>query len=537
MSRRSSYDRGLNTVLYSTAGTVFLLVALVVGGWMAFNFFRVDVVTGEMAILIKKTGQDLENNQEVAPTAQYKGVQREFLLEGRHWFNPYHWDWTVIDQTIIEEGDMGVLVSLTGDDLKYGEFIAHLDESKKVFENGVLTKGIVPGVLRTGRYAINPYLFAIEIHKPVVISAGYYGVVTNLSGKISKDSNTLLVEKGERGVEKETLGVGTYFVNPYEIRVNQVDCRSQTFNLAKNKDMGFPSKDGFWVSLDGTIEFRVMPDKAAEVYVTFNDENNGERIDEEIISKVIMPIARSYCRVEGSKISGRDFIDGKTRTIFEDNFEDVMQAECEPLGIEVLVAKITKIFPPEKIAEPIRERGQKKIEVEQYEKQIEQQVEEQKLAVSKKMIERKQALVVAEQEVIVVTTEAMREQEVAIIKANEDLEVAKLKLEAAQDEAEAILSRAKAEADVVGFNNEAEAAGWKRAVEAFGGQGSEYAKYVLNKKLAPAYQRIMANTENSPIMKIFESFASPSGKVAPVITKPAVKPPEKSKAVSDEKKP
>ena len=529
MSRQSSYDRnqGLKTLLYSTGGVVFLAISLLVGGWMAFNFFRVDVVTGEMAILIKKTGEDLRNDQEVAPEEKFKGVQREFLLEGRHWFNPYHWDWTVIEQTVIGEGEMGVLVSLSGEDLGYGEFIAHVDETKEIFVDGVLSKGIVPGVLRAGRYPINPYLFDIEIHKPVVISAGYYGVVTNLAGTMPKIPNTLLVEKGERGVEADTLGAGTHYVNPYELSIKQVDCRSQTFDLAEKNDMGFPSKDGFWVSLDGTIEFRVMPDKAAEVYVTFNDEDNGDRIDEEIIRKVIMPIARSYCRVEGSKISGRDFIDGKTRTEFEENFENAMRQECEPLGIEVVVAKITKIFPPEKIAEPIRERGQKKIEVEQYEKQIEQQVEEQNLAVSKKMIERKQALIAAEQSVVKVTTEAMQEQEVAVIKANENMSVAEFKLKAAEDEAEAILSRAQAEADVVGFNNEAEAAGWKRAVEAFNGEGAEYAKYVLNKKLAPAYKRIMANTDNSPIMKIFESFANPEKKVAPATTKPVVKPPEK----------
>jgi len=523
MSRQNTEYRSLKALLYSTGGIFFLVIALVVGGWMAFNFFRVDVSAGQMAILTKKTGIDLKNTQEVAPTADTKGVQREFLLEGRHWFNPYHWDWEVIDQKVIGEGEMGVLVSLTGDDLGYGEFIAKTDSTKEIFKNGVLTKGIVPGVLRAGRYPINPYLFDLEIQKPIVISAGYYGVVTNLAGTMPEKPNTLLVEKGERGVEAKTLEAGTYFMNPYEIRINQVDCRSQTFKLANNKDMGFPSKDGFWVSLDATIVFHVMPEKAAEVYVTFNDEDNGEKIDEEIISKVIMPIARSYCRVEGSKISGRDFIDGKTRTIFEENFEKVMRLECEPLGIEVVVAKITEIFPPEKIAEPIRQRGEKKTEVEQYEKQIEQQVEEQKLAVTKQMILRKQALIVAEQEVVKVTVEAEREQEVAVIKANENLGVAKLKLEAVKDEAEAITSRAKADAEVIQFNNQAEAAGWKRAVEAFGGEGADYARYVMNVKLAPAYRKIMANTEDSPIMKIFESFATPSKTATP----PVVKPPEK----------
>ena len=40
--------------------------------------------------------------------------------------------------------------------------------------------------------------------------------------------------------------------------------------------MGFPSIDGFWVSLDGVIEFRVDPKKAAEVYVTYNEIQNDK---------------------------------------------------------------------------------------------------------------------------------------------------------------------------------------------------------------------------------------------------------------------
>ena len=78
------------------------------------------------------------------------------------------------------------------------------------------------------------------------------------------------------------------------MRINLVDCRSQRFNLAaKNEDMGFPSKDGFWVSLDGIIEFRIKPEKASEVYVIYNERKNGDAIDEEIIDKIIRLEPRS----------------------------------------------------------------------------------------------------------------------------------------------------------------------------------------------------------------------------------------------------
>jgi uncharacterized membrane protein YqiK len=111
--------------------------------------------------------------------------------------------------------------------------------------------------------------------------------------------------------------------------------------------------------------------------------------------------------------------------------------------------------------------------------------------------------------VIRVTTAALREQEVARTKAQEKLAVAQLKLDATRDEAAAIAARGKGAAEVVDFKNKAEAAGWQRSVEAYGGNGGQYAQYVLYQKLAAAYHSMMVNTADSPIMKIFETFNTP----------------------------
>ncbi len=478
--------------------------------WFVYTSFRIDVGSGEIAILTRKTGKDLRNGEEIAPTPEHKGIQREVLTEGRYFRNPYTWSWEVVKQVEVASGEMGVKVSLTGDDLGYGEFLAHVDEKGEA-----TTKGIVPGVLNPGRYPIHPYLYTVEIHKPITIPAGFKGVVTNLAAPLAKDSNKLLVEKNERGVQATALEPGTHYVNPYVTRIDLVDCRSQRFNLGQEDDMGFPSKDGFWVSLDGVIEFRVNPEKASEVYVLFNRSENGPEIDQEIVQTVIMPNARSFCRLQGSNSSGREFIQGTTRTAFQEAFEKSMREACQPLGIEIIQALITTIRPPEQIAEPVRKREIAKQQELQFKQQTLQQESEQKLAIEKAMVEQKQALVKADQDIVKVTTQAKEDQQVALTKANQELAVAQLKLDASLDEAKAIEARGKAAADVVRFDNEAEAAGWKKAVEAFGGDGQSYAQYVLFQKLSASYQRIMVNTADSPIMKIFESFARPAEGKAP----------------------
>lgn len=491
--------------------------------WMCYSQFVINVPAYHVGILVRKTGKDLANTDIVAPDVNYKGVQKDVLDVGRYFFkyDPYNWAWEIKEQKQIADGKIGVQIRLFGDDLPYGEFLAYKENQK----------GIVPGVLLPSRYPINPYLYQVEEHAPQIVPAGYKGVIVNRAGKIPASPSDywsdadmmhqkLLVKKGYRGVEQETLDPGTYNFNPYERIVKLVDCRNQRFNLSESRDLGFPSKDGFWVSLDSIVEFRVKPDMAAKVFVLYNEETNGDRIDEEVVRKVILPAARSFCRLQGSNNSGRDFIEGTTRTHFQDEYQKSMKDKCDRLGIEIIQALITKINPPEQIAKPVRQREIAKQQEEQYQQEILQQKSEEKLAIEKELVLQKQALVQAEQSVIRVTTMASREQEVALTKAHEKLAVSKFRLAATKDEAAAITSKGKGAAEVIEFKNKAEAAGWQRSVEAFEGDGGQYAQYVLYQKMASAYRSIMVNTADSPIMKIFESFNSPAGKT-PRQVKPA----------------
>ena len=505
---RQSRPQGVPTAVILVILAVLPLLAI---PYVIYTQCRIEVPSKHMAILTKKTGMDIENGDEIAPDAEYRGVQKELLAEGRHYCNPYEYNWIVVPQIEIPEGKLGVRTRLYGDNLPQGDLIAWQENQK----------GIVPQVLRPGRYAINAwvvgeakrrggdsYAETIELFEPVTIPAGFKGVVTLLSAPMPDDPNVLLVEDGKRGVQKTALKPGTYYVNKYVKRINLVDCRSQRFNLGAGDigTMGFPSKDGFWVTLGGIIEFRVKPEEAARVFVTYNDTANGENIDEEIINKVILPNARSFCRLRGSNNSGRDFIQGETRTQFQKDFQEELAATCESQGIEVIQALITNIRPPDKIAKPVRERQIAVQTGKQYQQQILQQKAEQELAVEKEMVNRKKDLVASRQEVVKVVTQAEREQEVAMIEAKQRLAVAEYDLKAAHDMAAAILARGKAAADVIVFNNLAEAAGWKKSVEAFGGDGAQLARWVLLKKLAPAFRQMMVNTADSPIMDIFNSF-------------------------------
>ena len=510
------------------AKTTWLSVVVLLGifataaAYGIYTKFRIDVPSKHFAVLVRKTGQDITNDLEQAPGDKHKGVQHTLLSEGRYFYNPYYWDWNVYPMIEVTEGMMGVRVRLYGDDLPYGHFVATQENQK----------GIVAEVLRPGRYAINAMQSAnpdvrpigdfteiIELHEPITIPAGYKGIVTNLAGPMPEDPNSLLVDAGRRGVQEAALDPGTYYMNPYTHRISAIDCRSQRFNLAENYDMGFPSKDGFWVSLDGIIEFRVKPNEAAEVFVMYNEKNNdasGEnRIGDEIIQKVIMPNARAFCRLRGSNSSGVQFISGKTRSAFQAEFQEAIRETCDKQGIEIVQALITKIHPPQAIAEPVRQREVARQELRQYQQEKFQQDAEAKLAIEKALIGQKEALVVAQQAVVKTVTKANELQQVAVLKAEEHLEVSRRDLDAAKDRASAVLARARAQAGIIEFANRAEAAGWKRAVDALDGDGEAYARFVLYQKLAPGYRTIMANTADSPLMDILSSVAARPSRDSP----------------------
>ncbi len=504
-----------SVIMFGIAGLLGL------AAW-AYLFCRIDVPSGHIAVLTMKTGDDITNDLEVVPTeqfGQFKGLQEKVLTEGRYFYNPWTWEWEVVPQVEVPENRLGVRIRLYGNELGYGNIIAAVETEK----------GIQTDVLRPGRYAINAIVYEagskpnlnrnnyaelIELHEPVVIPAGFKGVVTKLNAPMPENPNVLVVPEGKRGVQEKTLDPGVYYINPYVERINLVDCRSQRFNLDTGGEMGFPSRDGFFVTLDGRIEFRVMPERAAEVFVTYNDSSNDNgrdaRVEEEIIQKVILPNARSFCRLKGSDHSGREFILGEKRLEFQQSFQDTLESTCRSQGIEIVQALITRISPPQQIALPVRQRQIAVQQAEQYLKEIEQQNSEKELRIEKEMVTQKQALVEVEREVVKLTTEARREQEVAVIAANQRKTVAESELAAAKDEAEAIRSLGKAEADVISFGNEAEAAGWKQAVSAYQGDGNSYARWVLLRKLAPSFKQMMVNTADSPLMHIFEEFNVPA---------------------------
>ena len=285
-----------------------------------------------------------------------------------------------------------------------------------------------------------------------------------------------------------------------------VDCRSRRFNLGHDGEMNFLSADGFPITLDGVVEFRILPDKVAEMFVKYNETANGDAIDEEIIAKIITPESRSLCRIGGSKLSGGKFISGEDREKFQTDLVKSLTENCQKQGIEIMAVAITSIQPPAEITEPVQQREVAKQKLAQFRREKLQQLSEAKLKVEVVLAEQKKRVVEAEQEVVEKTTKAEQEQQVAVTLAEQKLKVAQTRLEAAKDKASAVVAKAGAEAEVIKFDNAAEAAGLAAQVAAFDGDGAALARNLLLAKIAPAFRTILGNSEG-PLMDLFREFS------------------------------
>jgi regulator of protease activity HflC (stomatin/prohibitin superfamily) len=463
----------------AAAAVLFLVILLAQG--------IVVVDNGKCAVLLSKTGTDLPSGEIIALAGQ-KGIQLDPLPEGWYWRNPYTWDWSIESQTEIPSGRMGVKIRNFGRPMPEGRVLAADGE-----------KGIVREVLRPGRYVINPHAYTVKGFDAITIAPGHVGVVTLVSGKDPKNPNDFLVEPGERGVQKHTLPPGTYYPNPFEESITEVDIRSHRFDMTKDKIIKFPSLDGFDISMEGTIEWYIDPSRVAEVFVKYVDVRP---IMDCIEQDVILPNTRAFSRIEGSKHLARDFIEGRTREKFQEEFLNGVKRSCQQQGVMIQSALVRQITPPDAIARPIKDREIAVRMRELYEQQKERERQQKLLSMEEKMKDRKTLATAAEADVSVSITRATQEKEVAIIEAGRQLEVARLQLQAAHNQAEAKVAEGRAKADVLVLKNAAEAQGLKNSVAAFG-DGNAYVRYLMNQKLAPSLTYILSNTDG-PFAELFQ---------------------------------
>jgi regulator of protease activity HflC (stomatin/prohibitin superfamily) len=499
-----------------------LLAAVIVGFAVIYGGYfwmvrRVSVPGQHALVLLKKNGsRSLDGDQIIIPrppdqkdAAAYaaweqkygdcngimEGVYKEGLYFG---FSPFDYEREVVPAAIVPNGKVGIVFKKFGEKLDPGQVLADPNRNQR---------GPLPRVLQPGRYDeySNTYAYELKLVDPIQVDPGHRGVVTIMAGSMPKDPNQYLVNNSEQGVQRSTEPEGFRYINPFEKRITPISITSQRFEMTGNDAILFPSSDSFDIKMQGFVEWSVIPDKLALLYVEYG--SGGELIPY-LDDRVILPYARSFSRLVGSQYTARDFISGDTKLKFQHEFESKLREACEKQGIEVLQALVRDIIPPDNIKNPINEREVAKQQIPSLMEQMKVAKSSADLATQTETANQNQKIGEANKQVVTLVKKAKQESDVAVTKAKQDLAVAQLNLEAAKNLADATVARGTAEANVILLQKQAEAEPLRQQVAAFG-DGNAYAQYFFYQKVAPSVKSILTNTDG-PFADLFKQFMKPA---------------------------
>ncbi len=470
------------------------------------------VKPGEALVVVNKWGPEpawKSGGLSAAITADKpggRGIQRDTLGEGFHFLLPFIYETFKIKQVVIGKEEIGIKIRMFGDPLPAGRTLATEKDNYK---------GVIDKVLVQGRHLINLKAYRVLIRKKTEVPAGHVGVQIQLFGDTTFGSSDYVLEEKEtrlRGVQTRVLTAGTWPVNPFAYKVIPLDVRSNLLNMADKDEIRFPSNDGFIISLRGAVRWRIVRNEAAQAYVKFIDTSSGAR--DAIEHKLILPMARAFCRIKGSQFDAAQLIHGETRIEFENEFEEVLRSRCRKYHIEIEDATITGIETPAAIASIIQQRSTLVEEYSRIKASIQKEVVQVGFSRQKALQTRERDLKEVEGEMEALMTAASQKVAVDKINANQKLQVAIQDLKAAGFKVQAKIARASADAEVTRKKNAAEAAGFLVSQKAFG-SGAGLARYELLKRLAPSIQYIMGNTQGEfakMFQEIFRGAAIKGGK-------------------------
>ncbi|RME79862.1 MAG: hypothetical protein D6785_10915 [Planctomycetota bacterium] len=282
----------------------------------------------------------------------------------------------------------------------------------------------------------------------------------------------ILSNKDEKGIQKDVLQPGIYYINPHKYRVDIVEIGYRQLPLY---DVKFPSKDGFPLKLDISVVWGLRP---GEVPYLIKKYGNIKDIDQ----KVIRPQVENICKNFGSKYEAKKFIEGATRKEFQQAFTAELERVCRERRIDILLGLVRDIQVPQAVRRPIQEGKiadlEKDMKVEQ---QKAQKVKNELVALQQEVVRGRRNVEVETQK-IVEKIEAETKKIVAGIEADTQKEVAKIMKEVAHWRAlrEQILGEASAK--VLEMVKTAEADKLRQNIRALGG-AKAYSNYIFTQNL------------------------------------------------------
>ena len=449
-----------------------LCLAVCVMFMLIWSIFFKYVPAGTHLVVVAKNGDPLDHGEVLAKPGQ-KGILKDVLGEGWHFIMPVVYATELEENTIVPPGKVGIVTALGGRQRAGDNELA--DEGEQ---------GIQRHVLPPGAYRVNKHGYQVDLVPATEITSGFVGVMRRLLGTKGEG---LFAKEGtdQKGYLPKVLQPGIYYVNNKEFEVIKVEVGifQTTFHAAKpgsgqDTAITFPSKGGFQISIDCTVEWEVLPEHMPALVAEYGSRKEVER-------KVIDVQAHAIGRDKGIDYGVQDFLEGTTREKFQEDFTQELTRVCAEKNVTIHSAFIRRIDIPEEYLKPIRDK-QIAVETQLTTKAKEATAEtDNEVEREQRMIQQGVAQVEAKTKLLV----ANLDQEVQNVTIRTDAEIEKLKADYASKiaalDAERIKLLGQADAEVTKLKETAKSSLYQLKMDVFQNDGGAFLRYTLAKELNP----------------------------------------------------
>jgi len=330
----------------------------------------------------KIDGHDhFQNGQIFLEAGGQKGPQLDILLPGSYRIHPKLFQVTVWNATMVPTKKVGLVTAKDGEALPSTEYVAKSVVGHADFQDGAgfLVSGGQRGpqmdFLKPGTYYINPLMFDVTLDDVLVVQRGEVAAIVSNIGKdpaierlttVKQQSSEIIdlkgveryvVQAGYRGIQKEVLGPGTYYLNKLAFTSHLIPTTNITIDWAEerlHKDsprvfdpLAIVSHDGFEMTVEVKVILRVQPEQAPHMVARIGTIEN-------LVEHVIHPLIDSSFRNQASSSEAMKFM--QDRHVEQNKAEQHVVNELKKYHVDCVSVLICQIKLPERLMQTMTDK-------------------------------------------------------------------------------------------------------------------------------------------------------------------------------------
>jgi regulator of protease activity HflC (stomatin/prohibitin superfamily) len=430
--------------------------------------------------------ESFQNGQVFLEQGGQKGPQIDMLLPGTYRVNSKLFEVRVSDAVTIPAKKVGMVTARDGESLPPTEYVAKSAQGHRDFQDGAAflqaggQRGPQLDFLKPGTYYVNPLMFDVASDEVLHVQRGEVSVIVSNIGKdptltamaqnpATKPEERLkagieryVVEAGYRGIQREVLGPGTYYLNklaytPHiipttNITIDWADPKANTAGDHSFNPLAIVSKDGFEMTVEVKVILRVLPEQAPHMVARIGTIEN-------LVEHVVHPLIDSSFRNQASSTEAMKFMQDRHEE--QRKAESHINEELKKYHVECVSVLICQIVLPERLMQTLTSKVVAAQQMSMFDAQQEAESRRREMEKTKAQADLQPSLVKAEIDVQIAT----QQKQSAIIHAEGKSQATRLEQEGV---AAGISSVGKAEGEKIHAIGQATADAYAKQVAAVG---------------------------------------------------------------------